>query len=329
MQKYLISSKYQNYSPAICKNCNFIRNFVSMIKLSILIPTYNDECLSMVRSLHSQCEAAGADYEIIVADDGSNDDQTRQINAQVGRMEHCKYCRRDKNMGRSAIRNWLAEQAKGMWLLFIDASTTIPEGFVSRYLAHIGAADVVVGGVAVRDGGNKTSLRWRYEHAKMKKNKASERNKHPYKSFRTTNFMVKKSVMLSHSLPMNVAGYGYEDVLWGKALAQDGVTVRHIDNPVYYDELESNTRYLQKLEESMRTLLIHNAELQGYSPLLSMATRLKKLGLMPAISGLYTLLGPALRTLLLNHQPPINVLQLYKLLYYCHLSKQKRVSTSA
>lgn len=140
----------------------------------------------------------------------------------------------------------LQSQAKGMWLLFIDASTTIPEGFVSRYLAHVGAADVVVGGVAVRDGGNITSLRWRYEHAKMKKNKASERNRHPYKSFRTTNFMVKKSVMLSHSLPMNVAGYGYEDVLWGKALAQDGVSVRHIDNPVYYDELESNTRYLAK-----------------------------------------------------------------------------------
>lgn len=300
-----------------------------MIKLSILIPTYNDECLSMARSLHSQCEAAGADYEIIVADDGSNDVQIRHTNALVGRMEHCRYCRRDKNMGRSAIRNWLSEQAEGLWLLFIDASTTIPEGFVRRYMGHMGEADVVVGGVAVRDEGDKACLRWRYEHAKKSQNSAAQRNKHPYQSFRTTNFMVKKSVMLSHALPVSVAGYGYEDVLWGKALAQDGVSVRHIDNPVYYDVLESNPRYLQKVEESMRTLLAHTTELQGYSPLAGLTTRLKRLRLMGAVAGLYKLLGPMLRTMLLRHQPPVSVLQLYKLLYYCHLSESKKVSTSA
>ena len=39
--------------------------------LSILIPTYNDECVMLVDDLRQQAEQAGIVYEILVGDDGS------------------------------------------------------------------------------------------------------------------------------------------------------------------------------------------------------------------------------------------------------------------
>ena len=39
--------------------------------LSILIPTYNDECVMLVDDLRQQAEQAGIVFEILVGDDGS------------------------------------------------------------------------------------------------------------------------------------------------------------------------------------------------------------------------------------------------------------------
>ena len=41
-----------------------------MKKLSILIPTYNQDCVLLVDSLTSQIDETGLDAEIIVLDDG-------------------------------------------------------------------------------------------------------------------------------------------------------------------------------------------------------------------------------------------------------------------
>ena len=49
------------------------RIFVEHMKngLSILIPTYNDDCSALVAALSAQACQSGASYEIIVGDDGS------------------------------------------------------------------------------------------------------------------------------------------------------------------------------------------------------------------------------------------------------------------
>ena len=41
--------------------------------LSILIPTYNYKCYTLVYDLRQQLEASGVEYEIIVLDDGGKD----------------------------------------------------------------------------------------------------------------------------------------------------------------------------------------------------------------------------------------------------------------
>ena len=52
--------------------------------LSILIPTYNYCCLSLVESLHAQATAQdGLSFEILVADDGSTDAATVSANRAI------------------------------------------------------------------------------------------------------------------------------------------------------------------------------------------------------------------------------------------------------
>ena len=89
-------------------------------QLSILIPTYNDACYNLVEELHRQACEEDIDYEIIVADDGSTDENTIQTNARINNIPQCSYIMRNENRGRAAIRNFLAKTARYDRLLFMD-----------------------------------------------------------------------------------------------------------------------------------------------------------------------------------------------------------------
>ena len=47
--------------------------------LSILLPTYNCNCVKLVTELHRQCVESKVDFEIIVADDCSPDNTVEII----------------------------------------------------------------------------------------------------------------------------------------------------------------------------------------------------------------------------------------------------------
>ena len=78
--------------------------------LSILIPTYNYDITQLVKDLYAQAEGLGVQYEIIVMEDGS--DQFLVANQQIGLLNHCRYIALPDNIGRSAIRNRLADEAQ-------------------------------------------------------------------------------------------------------------------------------------------------------------------------------------------------------------------------
>ncbi len=137
-----------------------------IIDLSILLPTYNNVCLPQVKELQRQAEATcGLRYEIIVADDGSTDAEIVIANRTVNLYEHCRFMACGENRGRACIRNYLAQQAQGEWLLFADSNMKMD---------HDGY------------------------------------------------FLARREVLLRHPFDERFRYYGYEDVLWGKALMQHG-----------------------------------------------------------------------------------------------------------
>lgn len=104
--------------------------------LSILIPTYDFVCYPLVLALHGQAEALGIDYEILVAEDGSKQQDRVVANLKINELPHCRHLRRTENAGRAAIRNILADEARGEWLLFLDSDAKVEKAdFLAAYLA--------------------------------------------------------------------------------------------------------------------------------------------------------------------------------------------------
>lgn len=288
-------------------------------ELSILIPTRNDVCLPQVKTLqHLASEIEGLRYEILVSDDASDDPEVLRQNAQINEIEHCKLLLRQENKGRAANRNYLAETAQYEWLLFLDCNVKIPtERFLLDYL-ETDHADVVNGGIVAENDKtlSRHNLRYMYEKKIEPKHSASQRKSKPYQSFRTSNFMVRREVMLRYPLDETVPGYGYEDVLFGKALCEHGISIDHIDNPVVMTHFETNEAYIAKVEEAMHTLHALRNELTGYSPLLSAVESLQKRHLILLYKQFYHTNERRIRNNLTGKKPSLRWLNMYKLGYF-------------
>ena len=298
--------------------------------LSILLPVYNCSCVALVTELQRQCVECKADFEIIVADDGSlsgaigmNTACQHLIdeNKVIEHLKGVRYIIREKNVGRSAIRNFLVSQAKGDRLLFIDGDLSLNNpSFIRNYLQTEG--DVVVGGIAI--GGNpdqwKGNLRYRYERQCEAINTVESRQSQPYQHL-ATNLFVRRSVLGEKPYDENISHYGYEDVLLGKRFQQQKVVVKHIENPVLFCDFEDNASYLAKTEEALRTLFAFRKELKGYSRLLDKAEQIERLHLSPLFVTAYKLFNEPIKNCLLGNKPKVFWFNIYKLLYYLHYTK--------
>ncbi len=297
-------------------------------QLSILIPTYNNRCIELVRRLSDVAEATGnLKYEIVVADDGSDKADIVKENEAVAAISNCRYIRNNVNMGRAFTRNFLAQSAQYEWLLFIDCEVEIPDDYyLSAYIDAAKGFDVVYGGVII--GGNaKTlsgNLRYNYEKACEPNHCAANRNRHPYENFRTANFLIRRQTMLELPFNENVKLYGYEDVMFGKCLCDNRVKILHIDNGVEYVNYESNIRFLEKTEEAMHTLSMFKKEMEHYSRLIHVDRKITKWHVRKLFYLIYKAEKDNWRKRLLSPHPSTFIFNLYKLGYYIELSEKQR-----
>ncbi len=292
-------------------------------ELSILIPTYNDVCTTLVEELSRQAAAIeGLHYEILVADDGSTDETVIDTNRAINKLPNSRYIERGFNSGRAAIRNFLVEQAQYCWLLFIDGDMTVEShDFLSRYM-NSENTEVVYGGYCV-GAGSDDNLRYRYEKAAEGLHTAEERSKRPYQDFHTSNFMVRRQVMTDHPFDERFRHYGYEDVLFGKQLRQQQIRITHIDNPVCFQLFETNAQFVKKTEEGLRTLYAFREDLRGYNGLLTLVNGIHLDIVRATIRGCHRLLATLERRNLEGRHPNLTIFKLYKLGYYLSLTKNK------
>lgn len=304
--------------------------------LSILIPTYNDVCVELVKSLQAQAallseayhtsnlsEASDFKYEILVADDASTNLSIIEANRLINHIAHCRYIERKQNVGRAAIRNFLAQEAQYAWLLFIDGDLRIDHPhFIRNYLQ--GEGKIIVGGVKI--GGNpdiwKNNLRYKYEKACEKAHDYLHRSKMGNKEFRTSNFLIEKTILtIECPFDENFKFYGYEDVMLGKQLTTQGYSIKHIDNPLLIDHYEGNYQFVRKTEEACRTLYLFREKLKGYSKLLDHAKKIKRWHLYPICQTFFPILSLPIKARLTGNKPSVFWFNIYKLLYYIHLDR--------
>jgi len=196
----------------------------------------------------------GISCEIIIIDDGSQN--CKDINKTVCKIH--TYIELPENIGRSAIRNLFLKYAKYEYLLFLDCDSLIKRNsFLSNYADILKEKPSVVYGGWVNASEKperKYRLRWKY--AKFKEiQPCSIRQKSPYKSFRTNNFLIQKEILAETRFDERIKKYGHEDTLFSLLLKKRNISITHTDNPVSHEDMEPNSEYLSKTGEAVVNLI--------------------------------------------------------------------------
>ena len=311
------------------------------IDLSILLPSYNNVCVSLVQALQRQADALWGKldkpfrYEIIVADDCSTDAACIDANRVIGDMLHCRYLRMEQNVGRAQIRNVLISESRGDYVLLIDSDLFLcDDNYLYKYATS--TADVVYGGTRIGGEGLamvdneantenlKGNLRYIYEKKAEPSHRAVFRKLRPNQEISVCNLYARRDIMEAHPFDSRFKAYGYEDVLFGKRLAESGIEVTHIDNPVLINEFEPNSVFVKKTEEAILTLCRFEQDLEGYS---NLKTKVSTLGRYIPLS-LFRLWHRIMKNKekrnLTGPKPSLLLFKLYKLGFFLENRKVKK-----
>jgi hypothetical protein len=294
--------------------------------LSILIPTYNYNVYNLVLELQRQCLELNIVFEIIVIDDKSNIYILE--NEKINTLENCCYEILNSNIGRSKIRNLLAQKGKYEWVLFLDADV-FPKNknFISTYIPYINKeVKTVNGGILYPEEKPKKSKIFRWIYGKNREvSHYKKRTKNPYLSFLTLNFLIHKSVFEKVIFNETIPNLRHEDTLFSYNLMQENIKIEHIDNPVYHYGMDDFEVAIQKENESMSALkyLIENKLIPtDYVRISKLFSKIKKLNLIPVL----VLFHKATRNIFLknlaSNHPSLYIFDLYRLGYMAKLENQ-------
>lgn len=292
--------------------------------LSILIPVYNYNVFTLVETLYHQALKSNIDFEIICLDDAS--EYFLLENQPINQFENSTYSVLEKNIGRSAIRNLLAQKATYENLLFLDADTIpVHHNFLHNYISQIDNIEKVVYGGILYENKKPSSqqlLRWFYG-TKREALSTFDRNKNPYISFLTLNFLIKKSIFSKVKFNEKIPNLRHEDTLFSYELMQNKIEVVHIENPVYHLGIENSETFLRKSEESvigLKNLVDSNLIPSDYVKLSYYFKIIKKYHLRSPVVFGFKILKPLFTKQLLSNHPSLFVFDLYRLGYYCNLN---------
>lgn len=292
------------------------------MKLSILIPEFNQMCFPLAFELHKQCMEEQVEFEILVADDASTNMSVVADNRRIGELECATFLEEKTHRGRAALRNHLVEKAQGEFLLFADSDAIVPDSFyIRRYLNVLEEGKVVYGGVIHRsEEKGEGSLRLRYELHCDRRFTLAYRKEHPYQHLRTLNIVLPASIAHQFPFDESIQLYGYEDTLLGRDWEKAGIEILHIENPLLDADMECNEIFLHKTEEALHTLHELGDRMESYSALLDLHKTFQKWHLTNSLRFFFSILESTIRKNLLGKNPQIWLFQFYKLGYYSKIS---------
>ena len=225
--------------------------------ISLLIPVCDYDIVALVASMKTCLDTIPEFREILIGDDGSSLENRNKYKSLEG--EGVRVIVSEKNIGRAAIRNRLALEAKGDFLLFIDADTMIPgtaESYIRKWIPMMSPGRVICGGIIYHKnppGDPDKILRWKYGR-KREQRKAADRNKIPHASFSTFNVLIDRTIFSRLRFNEELKQYGHEDTLMGYQLKKAGIQILHIDNGLIHEGLESNREFLNKTKQGIENL---------------------------------------------------------------------------
>ena len=217
--------------------------------LSILIPVHNYNCTTLVHTLHQQCEASGMVYEILLGNDASTLflDELHTLST----LSNIRMVTAKENIGRSKIRNLLADKAAYNTLLFIDcdADASGNPAYIRQYLPYMGKPCCVVGGTQTHPSLDTPETHLNYTYDLLRETQNSLKG-----HFTTFQFLIDKALFNKVRFDETISSYGFEDSFFGYEIGQY-TPILYVQNPLVHTGMRSNQAYLAKIDELCTTLV--------------------------------------------------------------------------
>ncbi|WP_417493668.1 glycosyltransferase family 2 protein [Maricaulis sp.] len=239
-------------TPQFAELANTASQRAERITLSILVPFYRDDPTALAAALNPLI-GVRRDIEIVLLDDGCPDLTLNDAVARAVRAlsAPARLLSAAENIGRSAGRNLLASQARGRWLLYLDADMDPGhDAFLANYLdrLELDDFDAAFGGYETDEPDDR-----RYQlHAVLARTSdqkdAAARSLIGATAFCSSNLLVRASVMRGVPFDTGFTGWGFEDVDWAVRAARTHELI-HFDNPARHAGLQTTESLLQKFRD--------------------------------------------------------------------------------
>jgi len=294
--------------------------------LSILIPVYNYNIFTLVETLYKQTLECNIPFEIICLDDASQDFIIE--NQRINQFNNSSFSILEKNIGRSAIRNLLAQKAVFENLLFLDADTfPVHNQFISNYIEAIKKnVKVVFGGILYENKkpAKELLLRWIYG-GKREALSLADRIQNPSDFALVSNLLIRKEIVVRFPFDETLTKYGYEDLLFFSVLKSNLIAITHIDNPVFHLNLETSALFLSKTKTALQNLVFLDASnkiSKKESKIIASFEFLKKFKLISVFNFVFRKLETKIERNLVSEKPSLFLFDIYKLGFYCFLKSK-------
>jgi glycosyltransferase involved in cell wall biosynthesis len=294
--------------------------------ISLLVPVCDFDIVALVYSMKICIGKIPELVEIIIGDDGSAPEFRERYKSLEG--GGVRLIVSEKNIGRAAIRNKMALEAKGDFLLFIDADAMIPgtaESYIQNWIPFMDVSRVTCGGILYHESppcDPDKILRWKHGR-KVEQMSASERNKHPYTCFSTFNVLIDRTVFEKLRFNEGLKQYGHEDTLLSYQLEKAGIPVIHTDNGLLHEGLESNRDFINKTRlgiENLSMLYDSVTDKKTFASsvlLLRIYKWLRIFRLTLVLAGVFIRFRERIELRIDSADPPLWLFRFYKMAMFC------------
>lgn len=275
--------------------------------LSVLIPYYRDDPTALLHALLSQT-AEQKDVEILIYDDGTGD---AELNAKVCAAVKSAHSSAHLmiahgNLGRSAARNALQENARADWVLFLDADMRpVSHNFLSNYVGLIKnkVADVIFGGFTVPEKAETADQELHRALSEVSDCLSLAARQAAGPQFvASSNLAVRKAVLTAEGFDDGFTGWGWEDSEWAARVAKS-FTLIHADIPALHLGLESTETLLRRFKTSGHNYVRFTEKHPDIAKTLSLFKISQKLRKMPG----QKLMRPVLKLMVKLNVMPIKL----------------------
>jgi glycosyltransferase involved in cell wall biosynthesis len=299
-----------------------------LIVISLLIPTYNYNVYPLVLELHEQCEKCGINFEIIVLDDCSNIHFPEHN--QINDFAKSRYLVNNKNLGRSSTINKLAALSKFDYMLILEADAFLSQkNYIQLYLNSMQQKpQAVFGGVNYAEvkPAKTAMLRWIYGKARESKS-LDYRIANPFDIVFSWNLLIEKKLFLELSFDSSITTYGFEDLVFLKQLKSANVKIIQIENTLVHQNEEQSAVFIEKSKAAVGNLvdLYQKKILSGKdSNLLKAFEIVEKIHFTSLLNLSFINFENLLVKNLLSEKPSLFLFDLYRLGYFCTLTRYKK-----